>query len=149
MLDINVVRQSPDKVKDSERRRGRDPAIVEQVLGYDEDGRKLLKDVEALKHQRNVVSEEINKAKKAKEEKKAAVKIKEMRAVADNIKQQEEVIASLFLQRNVALQQIGNILHVSVPTGKDGTENKELKKIGVIPQFTFPIKDHLELGLEL
>ena len=149
MLDINFVREHPDLVRASEKKRGHNLQPVDDVLRLDEQWRKALKEAELLKHQRNVVSEEINKAKKAKEEKKAAVKIKEMRAVADNIKQQEEVIASLFLQRHVALQQIGNILHPSVPSGKDGSENKELKKIGVIPKFTFPIKDHLELGLEL
>ncbi|MBS3169461.1 serine--tRNA ligase [Candidatus Woesearchaeota archaeon] len=149
MLDINVVRQSPDKVKDSERRRGRDPAIVEQVLGYDEDWRKLLKDVEALKHQRNVVSEEINKAKKAKEEKTAAAKIKEMRSVAEQIRLQEEKVAALLDQRNSLLRKLGNILHPSVPSGKDESENKEIKKRGKILKFSFPIKDHIELGLDL
>ncbi|MBI2102290.1 serine--tRNA ligase [Candidatus Woesearchaeota archaeon] len=149
MLDINFVREHPEIVKQSEKRRGHDLSLVPQVLKFDEEWRKALKEVEILKHQRNVVSEEINKAKKAKEEKKAATKIQEMRTVADEIRRQEEKVDELLNQRNTTLKKIGNILHPSVPEGKDEADNKEIKKIGKLPKFTFPIKDHIELGLEL
>lgn len=149
MLDINFVREHPDIVKQSEKRRGHDLSLVTQVLNFDEEWRKALKEVEVLKHQRNVVSEEINKAKKAKEEKKAATKIQEMRTVAENIRLQEEKVNALLIQRNATLKKIGNILHASVPEGKDDSENKEIKKSGKTPKFNFPIKDHIELGLEL
>lgn len=149
MLDINFVREHPEIVKQSEKHRGHDLVLVDEVLRLDEQWRKALKEVEKLKHQRNVVSEEINAAKKAKEEKKAAAKIQEMRSVVDEINQMEAEVNTLFQQRNVQLKKIGNILHPSVPAGKDDSENKEIKKVGKIPRFTFPIKDHIELGLEL
>ncbi len=149
MLDINFVRENAEVVRASEKKRSHDVKMVDEVLGLDEQWRKALKEMEALKHKRNVVSEEINQAKKAKQEKAAVAKIKQMRDVAEEIKKQEDVVTTLVLKRNESLKKIGNILHPSVPMGKDDSENKEIKKVGAIPKFTFPIKDHLELGLEL
>jgi len=149
MLDINFVREHPEIVRVSEKRRGHDLKIVDEVLQLDEQWKKSLKEMEALKHKRNVVSEEINQAKKAKQEKVAVAKIKQMRDVAEEIKKQEDVVTTLVLKRNETLKKIGNVLHPSVPIGKDDSENKEIKKVGAIPKFTFPIKDHLELGMDL
>ena len=56
MLDIKLVRENPAVVKASEKKRGRDQAIVDQVLKLDESWKKELKKVEELKHKRNVVS---------------------------------------------------------------------------------------------
>ena len=69
MLDIKLVRENPALVKASEKKRGRDPSILDQVLKLDESWKKELKKVEELKHKRNVVSQEINQAKKNKKEK--------------------------------------------------------------------------------
>ena len=68
MLDIHFVREHPEIVKASEKKRNRDLQLVDDVLMADERWRKMLQDVEKLKHQRNVVSEEINQAKKQKNE---------------------------------------------------------------------------------
>ncbi len=149
MLDINLLREKPEIVKASEEKRGKDPKNVDKVLSLDNRWKKQLKEVEKLKHKRNVVSEEINKAKKAKDEKTAVKKIKEMKAVAEEIKKQDENTNSILEKRNNLLKQIGNILHQSVPIGKDDSENVEIKKVGKIPSFNFPIKDHIELALDL
>ncbi len=149
MLDINFIRQHPEQVKASEKKRHRDPAIVDEVLQLDEQWKKKQKEVEELKHLRNVVSEEINQAKKAKNNVLAEKKIKQMKQVAEDIKETEYNALELLKQRNEIVKKIGNVLDQSVPDGKDESENKELKKWGKIPKFTFPIKDHIELGLEL
>ena len=149
MLDINLVRENPEIIKKSEKKRHRDPAIVDKVLELDQDWKKELKVMETLKHQRNVVSEEINQAKKAKKEDIAIMKITEMRSVAENIKKCEERVQKLLEERNGTLKAIGNILNEAVPFGKDESENKELKKVGKIPKFKFPFKDHIDLGLGL
>ena len=149
MLDIKLVREHPELVKASEKKRGRDPAIVDQVLKLDEAWKKELKKVEELKHKRNVVSQEINEAKKSKKEKEAVKKIKEMKDVVEEIKQREYNANEQLHQRNDALKKIGNVLDKEVPAGKDESENKELKKWGKIVKPSFPLKDHIELGLEL
>lgn len=149
MLDINLLRENPALVKASEKKRGRDSVLVDEVLSLDAQWRTELKKVEELKHRRNVVSQEINVAKKGKQEAQAQKKIKEMQDVAGSIKTEEAQAEQLLHQRNAKLKQIGNILDKSVPEGKDESENKEIKKVGKIPKFTFPIKDHIELALEL
>ncbi|HLD79037.1 MAG TPA: serine--tRNA ligase [Candidatus Nanoarchaeia archaeon] len=149
MLDIKLVRENPALVKASEKKRGRNPEIVDQVLKLDETWKKELKRVEELKHKRNVVSQEINQAKKNKKEKDAAKKIKEMRGVVEEIKEREYNADKILHERNATLKNIGNILDKEVPAGKDENDNKELKKWGKISKPTFPLKDHIELGLEL
>src|SRR3989344_5719840 len=149
MLDLNYIREHPEIVKTSEKRRHHDPAIVDKVLNLDLEWKKELKVMEELKHKRNVVSEEINQAKKQKNETLAVEKITQMRAVAESIKKTEEKVNLLLTERNATIKTIGNILDKTVPEGKDESENKELRKVGKIPKFNFPIKDHIELGLEL
>lgn len=149
MLDINFIRENPQIVKNSEQRRNHDVKNIDQILQLDLDWRKTLKSLEELKHHRNVVSEEINKAKKAKNDSLANQKIQEMRQVVNDIHDKEAQVAHLLEQRNILIKTVGNILHSSVPSGKDDSENKELKKVGKLPKFNFPIKDHIELGLEL
>src|SRR3989338_8721820 len=125
MLDIHFVREHPDIVKASEKKRNRDPQLVDEVLAADERWRKMLKDVEKLKHQRNVVSEEINQAKKNKDEQNANAKIALMKDVAAQIKAKEEEVSTLLELRNSELLQLGNMMNPKVPYGKDDSQNPE------------------------
>ena len=145
MLDINLVREQPDLLKKNERKRNKDPKVVNAVLKLDGQWRIALKTVETLKHIRNVVSEEINKARKSKDEKIAQKKIKEMKTVAEDIRKQEENVKNLLEKRDKELLKLGNVMHPDVPYGKDDSENVELKKIGKIPSFNFKIKNHVEI----
>ena len=79
MLDINLLRENSKIVKDSEKKRHRDPKIVDEVLALDQHWKKVEQRVEVLKHQRNVVSQEINTLKKEGES--VDPKIKEMKSV--------------------------------------------------------------------
>ncbi|MBU0457472.1 MAG: serine--tRNA ligase [Nanoarchaeota archaeon] len=149
MLDIKFVRENVKVVKSSEKKRGKDPSVVDEILKKDTEWRNNLKSLETLKHQRNTVSEEINKAKKNKNEKEAQKKIKEMKDVVNQIKELEDDVGNLLINRNDLLKTVGNILHKSVPKGKDSSENVELRKFGKKPKFDFKIKDHIELAEEL
>ncbi len=145
MLDINVVRENPQLIKENEKRRDRKPETVDEVLKLDEQWKKVLKEVEQLKRQRNAVSQEINQAKKAKQEKQAQQKIKDMQSVVAEIKKLEEKANKLLQKRDAALSQLGNIMHEKVPYGKDDSQNVELKTWGKKPEFSFKIKNHVEL----
>ncbi len=149
MLNIKLLREKPELVKASEQKRGRNSGIVDDVLKLDHQWKQELKKVEELKHKRNIVYEEINQAKKQKNEPLAQKKIKEMKDVADQIKEKDYQANELLRQRDDVLKKIGNILHKSVPVGKDESENKVIKKSGSHQKFTFSIKDHIEIGLEL
>jgi len=148
MLDINLLREKPDLVKKSENKRGNDPKVVDEVLKLDTKWKKELKAMEELNHKRNVVSQEINQSKKSKDEKTAIKKIKEMRQVIDTIKDQKDKVEKIFDERQNRLRKIGNILHPTVPQGKDETNNVEIKKWGKKPTLE-NVKNHIELCEEL
>ena len=117
MLDINLVRERSELVKKNEKKRSRDTHTVDLVLECDTQWRMMLKKVEDLKHQRNVVSQEINKAKKTKKEKEAQQKIKEMQKVVEEIKKGEEEVQKLLENRDRLLLKLGNMMHSQVPFG--------------------------------
>lgn len=146
MLDIKLVRENPAAVKASEKKRGRNPLLVDEVLKLDQAWKKELKAVEELKHKRNVVSQEINQAKKGQKEKEAVKKIKEMKEVVEEIKRREEKTAHLLQARDDKLSAVGNVLHPGVPAGKDENDNVQLKTWGKKPAFAFPLKNHVELA---
>ncbi len=85
MLDITFVREHPTLVKESEQRRHHDFSVVDTVLKLDEEWRKALKTREEFNRKRNVVSEEINKAKKENKNTVADQKITEMRTIVSTI----------------------------------------------------------------
>jgi seryl-tRNA synthetase len=147
MLDIKFVREHPEIVKASEIKRGHGPEFLDNALKYDKLWREAIQKTEKLKHQRNVVSEEINSMKKAG--KSADAEIKKIGKVADEIRQNDLAIGEYLHQRNDALMNIGNILDKKVPRGKDDSENVPIKFVGKPTKFKFPIKDHIEFGESL
>jgi len=144
MLDIKFFRETPALVKKSERRRGNSLKAVEDVIKYDKKWRETILQLDKLKHRRNVVSEEINALKKAS--KSAAAKVKMMKKVVADINYKEKMTREYFQKREEARKEIGNILHKSVPKGKDDSDNKPLKFVGDKPKFSFKHRDHIEIG---
>jgi len=131
MLDIDFIRQNPEKVKKGVADKGYDPEIVDRVLKVDETRRQLIIEIDKFRQKRNLLG------KKDIEEGK---KIKEMlRRLEPDLKAVEEEFNNLMLQ-------IPNLPADDVPEGKDESENVEVKKWGKIKKFSFKPKDHLELG---
>jgi seryl-tRNA synthetase len=143
MLDINLVRDNSKLVKDNEKRRDKNPSVVDEILVLDNNWKKSIKKVEKLKHTRNIVSQEINKIKK--EGQNIKPKIKEMQGVVSDIKKGEDKSVELLNKRNELLNSLGNIMHQGVPKGKDESNNIEIKTKGKKQKFSFPIKNHVEL----
>jgi len=143
MISINLLRENPQVVKDSQRKRGFDTKIVDEVLKLDEKWRNSLKITEKLNHERNVASLEIAKLKK--EGKTATPAIKKTREITSKIQKTAEQTEKLLADRDKVLCTLPNILHNSVPQGKDDSENKEVRKWGDKPKFPFKPKDHIDL----
>lgn len=143
MIDIKLLRENPEIMKDSQRKRGVGTELIGRVLDYDKKWRELLQTAEKLRHDKNVASEEIAKLKKAKKD--ASAKIAEMHSLMGKLKKTEEDTQKIQDMRDDVLCRIPNILHESVPPGKDETENKELRKWGEPPKLDFKPKDHIDL----
>jgi seryl-tRNA synthetase len=143
MLDINLIRDEPERVRQSMLARQMDPAPVDQILALDLERRKILSEVETLKAERNQVSKEIGRSKDAAERQD---KIEAMRRVGDQITALEERLRQVEPELDAALAIIPNLPDPRVPVGKDDHDNVVVRTVGKLPQFDFTPKAHWDLG---
>lgn len=146
MLDIKFIREHPDLVREGIVKKGGEDRI-DEVLKLDLRRRELLQKVELLKNKRNVVSEEVGKLKRAKQD--AAGVIAEMENVKSQIKSIDDELLIVEKDLNHLLLTIPNIPHPSVPTGKLPADNKEIFVWGEKPVIDFKPKPHWDLAEKL
>ena len=146
MLDIKLIRNEPDKVREAMRRRGEE-APIDEVLALDERRRALVTEVEQLKARRNQVSEEVARAKRDGQD--ASAIIATMREVSDRIKALDHEIRDVEDRLHQLLLVIPNIPHESVPYGESDADNVEVRRWGEPRQFDFEPKAHWDIGTRL
>ncbi|MHB8807158.1 MAG: serine--tRNA ligase [Anaerolineaceae bacterium] len=146
MIDIKLVREEPQTVKEGMQKRNLDPSVVDELLAIDEERRELLQKVETLKAERNTVSREIGAIKEKSER---DVKIAAMKVVSDAITSLDDTIRSIEEKQQQLIMTIPNIPLPQVPVGKDESENVVLKTIGEKTTFDFEPLPHWELGEKL
>lgn len=127
MLDLKFIRENPDLVRESIAKKN-EYANLDLILELDEKRRNIIREVERMKNLRNTVSNEIANLKKEKLD--ASKKIEEMRKVSDMIKEKDEELRQLEQKIRSELLRIPNLLHSSVPTGKDANDNVVVRTWG-------------------
>jgi seryl-tRNA synthetase len=143
MLDLNLIREQPDLVRQAMLARQMDPAPVDQVLELDEQRRALIQEVESLKAERNAVSKEIGRMKDPAERQ---AKIEAMRTVGDRIAGLDERLRAVETDQLAAQATIPNLPDPRTPFGRNDEENIVLRTIGEPPTFDFEPKPHWDLG---
>ena len=133
MLDIQFIRENTQKVKKGISAKQLDPSLVDKLLELDEERKKLIVEVEALRQERNKIAKE----GKASDEGK---KIKE------ELKGKEPELAKAEEEYQKILNQIPNLPAEDVKEGKDESENEVVRSWGEPSKFDFEAKDHLALG---
>ena len=146
MLDIEVIRSNPEKIREMLIHRNKDTAILDRFLEADGRWRQLTQENNQLRKTRNTVSQEISKMPKGEEKDK---KIAEMREVGDKIKANDDEMAKLEEIRMDCVLNIPTIPADDVPIGKDDTENVVVYEWGEKRKFDFTPKDHAQLMLDL
>ncbi len=146
MLDVKFIRDNPDVVRRAMQLKG-DEANLDRLLELDNNRRVMLKDVEELKHRRNVVSKEIGNRKAKGGE--AGEKVAEMRQVADRIREMDDKLRLLNEEMEQILLHIPNIPDEEVPPGATEEDNVETRRWGEQPRFDFEPKTHWDLGADL
>ncbi len=142
MIDIDLIRQNPELVKENMKRKFQDEKLplVDKVLELDVKNRALKQEADNLRAMRNSLSSEIGKLMKDK-------KIEEANAIKAQVVQNNERIASLEAETEEIsaeikkyMMTIPNIIDASVPIGKDDSENVEIEKFGdpVVPAYEIP-----------
>jgi seryl-tRNA synthetase len=143
MLDINLIRESPELVRKALRDRQMDAAPVDAILKLDESRRGMLSEVEALKAERNTVSKEIGQMKDAASRQ---VKIEAMRTVGNRIAALDKEVSRVEQELKSLTAALPNIPDGRTPFGKDENENVVLRTVGELPEFDFQPKAHWDLG---
>ena len=143
MLDISLIREQPDVVREALRKRHEDTSILDKVLELDRLRRSLLQQVEQLRAQRNRVSKEIARTKDSAERES---KIAAMRDLKSRLDALEKELRRVDADLQDALSRIPNIPHESVPEGVDERDNVVVKTWGEPRTFDFTPLPHWDLG---
>jgi len=146
MLDIRLIRESPDAVRANLARRRVPEKLdhLERVIAKDAEWRHDLQALQDLRHRRNAVSQEIGKA--VKEGRDPAALKAEAAGLPDKIKALEARVDALRAEVDDGLLRLPNLLHESVPEGAGPGDNVEVRRWGEPSTPSFPMKPHGELA---
>ena len=144
MIDIKFLRENPDAVRASQKGRGEDVGVVDQVLASDELKRAAITEFEQLRAEQNLLSKSVGAAKG---DEKAAL-LANSKELADKVKAADAKRAEIEAQANALAMVISNILDPEAPIG--GEEDfVVIEHVGTPRDFAtagFEPKDHVELG---
>ena len=147
MLDMKLIRNETESVKERLATRGVDPSEIDALIADDAKRRELLVQTEELKARRNTVSDEIGLKKRNKED--ASETIAEMQAVSAKIKELDEEVAKVDEAIQDRMLHFPNLPNPTIPVGADEEANREERVWGEIPSFDFKPKAHYEIGEDL
>ncbi|MGQ9566257.1 MAG: serine--tRNA ligase [Candidatus Bathyarchaeales archaeon] len=145
MLDIKLIRENPELVKQNIGKRG-DAAklkMLDELIYLDKEWRQLLTKANELRHKRREITVEIAELKKIGKD--VASKIKAAKKVDNEILAIEKSVNEYRQKADNILMRLPNLLHESVPFGKDENNNVEIRRWGKPPKFDFEPKSHLEI----
>lgn len=146
MLDIKILRQEPERIKEALKKRNNDLDIT-PAIELDKKRRAVLQEAEQKKAQQNAISKKIPAMKKAGED--TAPIFAEMKELSNEIKGYDEQVREIDEELRNFMLRIPNIPNDSCPVGKDDSENVEVRRWGEPRKFDFEFKPHWDLGTDL
>lgn len=149
MLDIKVIRNNPEKVKQAIKNRYKKSADIDEVLKVDDKRRELISATDTLKQEQNADSKKIPVLRKENKNIEAAQLLQSMKDLSEKVKANDVKIRELEEQLRNLLLAIPNMPHESVPVGKDSNDNVEVRRWSKPRDFGFEPKPHWELGSSL
>ena len=142
MIDIKFLRENPEAVKENIKNKFQDSklSLVDEVIELDKESRQTQQEADDLRASRNKISKEIGGLMKDGKKEEAEAKKAEVAAGAKRLAELEEKETELQEKITKIMMLIPNIIDLSVPIGKDDTENVEITKYGepVVPDFEIP-----------
>jgi seryl-tRNA synthetase len=149
MLNIKLVRENPDLVRINLDKRGNHENVrmLEELILTDKKWREDLTRLNDLRHERKLITMDIATLKKSGKD--ASSKLGEARAIDARITAVEKEVTQAEETTRTFLMRLPNLLHDTVPFGKDENDNVQTKTWGKVPKFDFPIKNHTDLALAL
>jgi len=151
MIDIKLIRENPELVRANIKNKFQDSKLklVDDVIGLDEKWRKLKFEEDQLRSERNKISKLISEAMKSKDKTGAEKLKKKAKVIPDKITKSQEKRKKLEEEITAIMYSIPNIIHKSVPIGKDDSQNVEIKQIGKPEVPDYEIINHAQLAESL
>ncbi len=146
MLDIKILRNDPDRIREALKKRCNDLDIT-PAIDLDKQRREILTEVEKKKATQNEISKKIPTMKKNGEDTSSI--FKEMKELSNEIKADDDKVREIDAQLRDFMLRIPNIPSDDCPVGKDDTENREMRKNGTPREFSFEPKAHWDIGTNL
>ncbi len=145
MLDPSYIRDHIEEVRTGLRNRGLDPdKALEEIATLETARRRMIPELEGLKRAQNTSGDEIARAKRQGQD--TAPVQEANRARAQQIKQLGFQLDSIEHQRTVAVLNLPNLPHASVPVGSSAADNVEVRRVGEPRRFDFTPQPHWDLG---
>ena len=145
LRDIEEFRNNLEKIVETEKKRFKDPKNAEKVLEFDKLWRNVLQEIQNLREQRNEISSEINKYKKAGDNERAKNAITQSKQIKEKIDDLEKKKVEFMEEREKYRYIIGNDLHESVPIGQTEESNEIIREFAKPPKFDFKPLSHVKL----
>ena len=146
MLDIKLIRENPDFVRDGLATRN-SPVDIAEVLALDERRRAAITEADQLKNTRNDVSRQIGVLKKAGQD--TSEIQRQTREIGEKIAALDNAVREIEAQQEKLMLAIPNLPHASVPRGRDAADNVVVRQWGQPRQFDFAPQDHVAIGERL
>ena len=148
MLDIRLIREQADTVKQRLAARGTDYApVIDEILAIDEQRRSAETERQTLQSDRNRISKEIGIAKKNGQDT-SEIEAK-VRGIGDRIDQIGQEADALDIKQRDIMLMLPNVPHEACPVGTSAEDNPEVRAWGAKPDFEFAPKDHITRGTAL
>ena len=148
MLDIKLIRENPQKVKDAMKTRNKDmDALVDEILEIDKKARELTQKADALKAEQNAASKKIPQIKKEGGD--ISEIMARMNAIKEKVKVLDAEKSELAAKQKTMMYEFPNVPSAETPIGKDDSENVEIRRWGEPRKFDFEAKAHWDIGADL
>ncbi|HEV8368073.1 MAG TPA: serine--tRNA ligase, partial [Pyrinomonadaceae bacterium] len=149
MLDLNYVRENIDKVRQALQARHFDLTPLDDFEKADTERRSVIAESDQLNAQRNASSREIGNLMKEGKKEEAEARRAEVGGLKDRIAELDRLRSQTESRMHELLSTLPNIPHETVPIGEEESDNVEVRRWGMAPQFDFEPKDHVDLGTSL
>ena len=146
MIDSKLLKQNPEIITDTLNKR-KVEFPINDLISLDGRRRQLIAEIQHIKHEKNTLSYSI--ASKKKENANTSQEISKMKDIDNRILRLEEEKMSVESRFNLLMRNLPNIIHQSVPIGNNENDNVVIKHCGIIKNFKFSPRDHIEIATSL
>jgi len=146
MLDPKIIKENPQMIREMIKARNVE-FDFDELIDVDQKRREFIIKTDELRKKKNQTANEISQKKKACQD--ISSTLDEMKNISAELAKLETIQLEIEKKYSSLALSIPNLIHESVPLGKDETANKEIKKWGKIPEFDFKINDHIDISENL